>query len=416
MVKVLFAFILFIVLSESLCHAGSSVIYTDNGANDQTLIYSSLPKWERREMQQEILTLLGLHHRPKPKNHRKQNSAPQYLIDLYKSFLDEESGNLKVDLGKLKSDGQLFTQDGLRAINDSDLIMSFENRIHHHSPHLRHERHRRFWFDVSEVSPEQDIMKAELRLFLDINQNHHKEFENYTLNLSFLTEGSSFGEIRTTVVETKEIWHEQSGWLVFNVTEPMVTWVAFPDKNLGLYLDMKVAGLDQDIDPHEVGIVGADGKENRQPFMVSFFKTPTNLNIRQRRSPRRRTSNRDQQNWSPYTNTGIPFHYPSKRSCQKRTLFVSFQDLGWQDWIIAPDGYAASYCQGECAFPLNTPMNATNHAIVQTLVHLMDPTKVPQPCCAPTDLSQISMLYFDDNQNVVLKKYPNMAVKSCGCH
>lgn len=41
-----------------------------------------------------------------------------------------------------------------------------------------------------------------------------------------------------------------------------------------------------------------------------------------------------------------------------------------QDWIIAPEGYAAYYCQGECAFPLNSYMNATNHAIVQTLVRI----------------------------------------------
>lgn len=47
-----------------------------------------------------------------------------------------------------------------------------------------------------------------------------------------------------------------------------------------------------------------------------------------------------------------------------------------QDWIIAPDGYGAFYCSGECNFPLNAHKNATNHAIVQTLVHLLNPTKV----------------------------------------
>lgn len=51
-----------------------------------------------------------------------------------------------------------------------------------------------------------------------------------------------------------------------------------------------------------------------------------------------------------------------------------------QDWIIAPEGYAAYYCEGECAFPLNSYMNATNHAIVQTLV---SPT---QPCTFNYDL------------------------------
>lgn len=63
----------------------------------------------------------------------------------------------------------------------------------------------------------------------------------------------------------------------------------------------------------------------------------------------------------------------TQKSCQKQTLYVSFKDLKWQDWIIAPDGYMAFYCSGDCNFPLNAHMNATNHAIVQTLVHLMNP-------------------------------------------
>lgn len=50
-------------------------------------------------------------------------------------------------------------------------------------------------------------------------------------------------------------------------------------------------------------------------------------------------------------------------------LLFMFMDMCFsQDWIIAPEGYAANYCDGECSFPLNAHMNATNHAIVQTLV------------------------------------------------
>lgn len=51
---------------------------------------------------------------------------------------------------------------------------------------------------------------------------------------------------------------------------------------------------------------------------------------------------------------------------QRQLLWLWFSSD--QDWIIAPEGYAAYYCEGECAFPLNSDMNATNHAIVQTLV------------------------------------------------
>uniref|UniRef100_G1TY76 TGF-beta family profile domain-containing protein n=1 Tax=Oryctolagus cuniculus TaxID=9986 RepID=G1TY76_RABIT len=105
-----------------------------------------------------------------------------------------------------------------------------------------------------------------------------------------------------------------------------------------------------------------------------------------------------------------------RQACKKHELYVSFRDLGWQDWIIAPEGYAAYYCEGECAFPLNSYMNATNHAIVQTLVHFINPDTVPKPCCAPTQLNAISVLYFDDSSNVILKKYRNMVVRACGCH
>ena len=87
-----------------------------------------------------------------------------------------------------------------------------------------------------------------------------------------------------------------------------------------------------------------------------------------------------------------------------------------QSWVIAPEGYPAFYCDGECMFPLNVHMNATNHAIVQALVHLVKPFLAPNPCCAPTTLNAISFLYLDNSYNVVLKNYKNMVVQACGCH
>uniref|UniRef100_A0A673MFU5 TGF-beta family profile domain-containing protein n=1 Tax=Sinocyclocheilus rhinocerous TaxID=307959 RepID=A0A673MFU5_9TELE len=109
-----------------------------------------------------------------------------------------------------------------------------------------------------------------------------------------------------------------------------------------------------------------------------------------------------------------------RQACKKHELYVSFRDLGWQrDCFTQPENSSLSlsfYCDGECSFPLNAHMNATNHAIVQTLVHLMFPDNVPKPCCAPTKLNAISVLYFDDSSNVILKKYRNMVVRSCGCH
>ena len=104
-----------------------------------------------------------------------------------------------------------------------------------------------------------------------------------------------------------------------------------------------------------------------------------------------------------------------KNMCRRHPLYVDFKDVGWKDWIVAPDGYNAYYCQGDCNFPLAHHLNSTNHAIVQTLVNSVDPTAVPKACCVPTDLSAISMLYLDEWGKVVLKNYQDMVVEACGC-
>lgn len=102
-------------------------------------------------------------------------------------------------------------------------------------------------------------------------------------------------------------------------------------------------------------------------------------------------------------------------NCRRHNLYVDFGDVGWNDWIVAPPGYDAYYCHGDCPFPLADHLNSTNHAIVQTLVNSVNPSAVPKACCVPTALSSISMLYLDEENKVVLKNYQDMAVLGCGC-
>lgn len=107
-------------------------------------------------------------------------------------------------------------------------------------------------------------------------------------------------------------------------------------------------------------------------------------------------------------------HASPTRPCQRYGLYVSFKDLQWE-WIIAPQGYGAFYCGGECGFPAPHNVPYTNHAIIQTLAHLMQSSEIPKPCCAPTKLSSISVLYIPKETSVHLRKYPKMVAKSCSC-
>lgn len=117
-----------------------------------------------------------------------------------------------------------------------------------------------------------------------------------------------------------------------------------------------------------------------------------------------------------------PFLTRRKRStgasshCQRMSLRVNFEDIGWDSWIIAPKEYDAYECKGGCFFPLADDVTPTKHAIVQTLVHLKFPTKVGKACCVPTKLSPISILYKDDMGVPTLKyHYEGMSVAECGC-
>jgi len=96
-------------------------------------------------------------------------------------------------------------------------------------------------------------------------------------------------------------------------------------------------------------------------------------------------------------------------------MYVDFAEVEWDDWIIAPPGYHAYVCGGTCPMMLADHLNATNHAQVQSLLHSVSSRLVPAPCCVPTALSSISMLYVDEADKVVLRNYRDMVVEACGC-
>uniref|UniRef100_A0A3B4BL73 TGF-beta family profile domain-containing protein n=1 Tax=Periophthalmus magnuspinnatus TaxID=409849 RepID=A0A3B4BL73_9GOBI len=331
-----------------------------------SFIYRRLRNHERKEIQREILSILGLPHRPRPFSPGKQSSsAPLFMLDLYNAMsVEEESapqGNGYSRMAQpyraaplLGHNPALTTAHDTNFLNDADMVMSFVNLVEKDKDFSHQRRHyKEFRFDLTQIPEGEAVTAAEFRIYKD---RSHSRYDNITLKISIYQVIKEYQnkDADTFLLDFKKVQASDGGWLGFDITATSNHWVMNPQHNLGLQLCVETA---------------------------------------------------DDYNTSE-----------QKQACKKHELYVSFRDLGWQDWIFAPEGYAAFYCDGECAFPLNAHMNATNHAIVQTLVHLMFPNNVPKPCCAPTKLNAISVLYFDDSSNVILKKYRNMVVRSCGCH
>ncbi|XP_056868661.1 bone morphogenetic protein 6 isoform X1 [Takifugu flavidus] len=444
--------------------------YSLDGNNEVHLgfIHRRLRTHEKREMQKEILSILGLPHRPKPNlSQGKYNSAPLFMLDLYNTISGEEKIPVEVKLSRYHSTTQslpLATYQETAFLNDADMVMSFVNlvqaqttgvhlfmeysldvlnggrylkqpgerfplglqvMIHEDSmeydrelsPQRRH--HKEFKFNLSLIPDSEAITAAEFRLYKECVSRTIRN-ETFLLKVYQVVKEHPDREADLFLLDSRRLWAADEGWLEFDITATSNLWVMSPVHNLGLQVSLETSsGLS--VSSKEAGLVGRSGALEKQPFMVAFFKI-SNVHIR---APRSTGGKRRQQNRNRSTQpqdgsrSSAPADYNSsdqKTPCRRHELFVSFRELGWQDWIIAPEGYAANYCEGECSFPLNAHMNATNHAIVQTLVHLMNPENVPKPCCAPTKLHAISVLYFDDNSNVILKKYQNMVVLACGCH
>uniref|UniRef100_A0A674KGY6 Bone morphotic protein 5 n=1 Tax=Terrapene triunguis TaxID=2587831 RepID=A0A674KGY6_9SAUR len=411
-----------------------------------SFIYRRLRNHERREIQREILSILGLPHRPRPFSPGKQaSSAPLFMLDLYNAMTNEEDTeeleySLRESMGgesrgvrkgysaspngysrriQLSRMTPLTTQSPPLAslrdtnfLNDADMVMSFVNLVERDKDFSHQRRHyKEFRFDLTQIPHGEAVTAAEFRIYKDRSYNR---FENETIKISIYQIIKEYPnrDAELFLLDTRKTQAFNVGWLVFDITVTSNHWVINPQNNLGLQLCVET-GDGRSINVKSAGLIGRQGPQSKQPFMVAFFKASEVLF----RSVRAANNKRKNQNRNKSSSHQDSSRMPSvlgdrNRSFEKKPTQIH----STRDWIIAPEGYAAFYCDGECSFPLNAHMNATNHAIVQTLVHLMFPDHVPKPCCAPTKLNAISVLYFDDSSNVILKKYRNMVVRSCGCH
>lgn len=93
-------------------------------------------------------------------------------------------------------------------------------------------------------------------------------------------------------------------------------------------------------------------------------------------------------------------------TCCRYPLRVDFVQFGW-DWVIAPTGYMANYCSGECRYR-HMENNPQAYLIQQT-------PDGSGPCCTPSKFFPLAMLYFDHAHTVLYTYMQKMIVERCGC-
>lgn len=101
----------------------------------------------------------------------------------------------------------------------------------------------------------------------------------------------------------------------------------------------------------------------------------------------------------------------SEGKCCLKSLKVSFQDIGWSDWVIAPNSYYMRFCEGSC--PHNYKP-ASMHAQIKARMHSLSKA-TPAPCCVPAAYDPMVLMHYDGEGRLVSTVFEDMLVTKCHC-
>ncbi|XP_043508217.1 bone morphogenetic protein 2-A [Frieseomelitta varia] len=260
------------------------------------------------------------------------------------------------------------------------------------------EKSCRHWLFFPVEVPEKDLDQASvdhatLRLLL-----HGPTTDHYTerseLEVLFYLRISSFRRSRKLIGRRKIQLHDSRNprWLELDATQAAFSWIETPLENLGVELEFMV-----------------DSEPVPRTFsspVLNVFTTTYSGNGRMKRS-----SPKDVMSLHKGRRTKCK---GESKKCCRHELTVMFKDLKGFEFIVYPKTFDAGYCKGRCP-PRYNP--AHHHALLQSLLWKEDRKKVPKPCCAPSKLDELMIVYFDENDTTQLKNsyWKNIQVLECAC-
>ncbi len=197
----------------------------------------------------------------------------------------------------------------------------------------------------------------------------------------------------------KSVDTRRSGWHTFPVSDSVQLLLQHGGSTLGLRVSCPLCA-DARATPVLVTPGGGEREQSHRPFLMAVVRQMDDLSQRRRRK------------------RGLECD-GKVRVCCKRQFYVNFKDIGWNDWIIAPSGYHANYCEGDCPSHVAsiTGNSLSFHSTVINHYRMRgySPFTNIKSCCVPTRLRAMSMLYYNEEQKIVKKDIQNMIVEECGC-
>ncbi|XP_076822323.1 bone morphogenetic protein 10-like [Clavelina lepadiformis] len=348
---------------------------------------------------------------------KPSRDTPQYMLDLFEKF--ENDPMMEPTSNIVRSFFNQATEKDKKAYHDNYLVCT-ERLSADICPRIHH-----LIFDVTSIPDHERVTMAELRLYKIVERDRRKyigldrKVEIAELKRTLLSNGTT-ANLRRNVLDSRRIIGRTSGWETFFITQAIRRWVKdkkTPIHELEIYIENISTGSDENVIEFE-----QNSKTINEPLLILFSDDVSKHHRLERQEELEELLNHARK--KPKTTSGSNRHQMQnilsrrRRSvnqpCHLEPMYVNFADIGYDSWIAGPAGYSAGHCVGTCSFPYNN-IGVSPHAAIQTFMHRQSPTHYKRPCCVPTKLGPIPLLYFEKHALAYKHRYEGMKVLKCGC-
>ena len=104
--------------------------------------------------------------------------------------------------------------------------------------------------------------------------------------------------------------------------------------------------------------------------------------------------------------------------CHRAALNISFQELGWDRWIVHPPSFIFHYCHGGCGLPTPQDLPLPVPGVPPTPFQPPSPVPGAQPCCAalPGTMRPLHVRTTSDGgYSFKYEMVPNLLTQHCAC-
>lgn len=301
---------------------------------------------------------------------------------------------------------RLFSSRLLLNAESTSYNLHFSSAVSDYSPPSV--KHQLLTFDLSShVTKLQSASRVQLRVFKRRSKLRDAKdlffIHLYEVNPS--TE-SNFSVEYQKIVSSRLVDNLHGQWLTFDVTS-LVEKNTLDSTSKNFLVDVKPVSSHTTSRSVSIAKVG-----RKRPMLLLFYKKNLSNNEKKTKLTKMRM----------FSLKMARFPRDARATegageyCRRHRLYIDFRVIGWSDRVIAPRGFPAYYCHGKCSMMLSQSMNPSHHSFILNLYKLFaQDDNIPSAYCVPTELKSTSLLYFDEQQNIVLKEVPDMTVTSCGC-